>query len=88
MRAFIALAALTLATPAIGQPPSTQPPANCKAVTPYLAREQAGAYQGKGVTPKKLGQLPAGTAYMAVYRQIGGCEAPLMLSDYRNPRRR
>ena len=28
------------------------------------------------------------TTYMAVYRQIGGCEAPLTMVDYRNPKRR
>ncbi len=38
--------------------------------------------------PRKLTELPPGTAYMAVYRHIGRCEAPLTMVDYRNSRRR
>ena len=45
-------------------------------------------YQGKPLTPKKLNELPPATTYMAVLRIIGGCEAPLTLTEYRNPRRR
>lgn len=87
MAKYLVLSALVLAAPAIGQPPSALPPASCKPTTPYLAR-QNGAYQGQGLAPRKLGELPSGTAYMAVYRHIGGCEVPLTLSEYRSPRRR
>jgi hypothetical protein len=38
--------------------------------------------------PKKLTELPPATTYMAVYRHIGACEAPLTMAEYRNPRRR
>jgi hypothetical protein len=38
--------------------------------------------------PKKLTELPPATTYMAVYRHIGTCEAPLTMAEYRNPRRR
>ena len=37
------------------------------------------------LTPKKLTELPPATAFMAVYRHIGGCEAPLTMARYRNP---
>ena len=38
--------------------------------------------------PQKLTKLPPATGYMAVYRHIGGCNAPLTMVEYRNPRRR
>lgn len=60
---------------------------HCPRTRSYLA-DTAGAYRGQPLTPKKLTELPPATAYMAVYRQIGGCEAPLTMADYRNPRRR
>jgi hypothetical protein len=61
--------------------------ADCPRTTSYLA-ENSGLYSGKRLTPRKLTELPPATAYMAVYRRIGGCEAPLTMVDYRNPRRR
>ena len=38
--------------------------------------------------PQKLTELPRATTYMAVDRHIGGCNAPLTIVEYRNPRRR
>jgi hypothetical protein len=35
-----------------------------------------------------LSKLPPAQAFMAVDRRIGGCEAPLTMTDYRNPPRR
>jgi hypothetical protein len=64
--------------------PST---ANCPRTTSHLA-DASGLYRGKPLTPRKLTELPPGIAYMAVYRHIGGCEAPLTMVEYRNPRRR
>jgi hypothetical protein len=42
----------------------------------------------KPLQPQKLTELPPATPYMAVYRHIGGCNAPLTMVEYRNPRRR
>ena len=63
------------------------PNAQCPRTTAYLA-DQTGLYRGEPLTPRKLTELPPAIAYMAVYRHIGGCEAPLTMVDYRNPRRR
>ena len=60
--------------------------ADCPRTTSYLA-ESSGLYSGKPLKPRKLTELPRGTAYMAVYRHIGGCDAPLTMVDYRNPHR-
>jgi hypothetical protein len=38
--------------------------------------------------PQKLTELPPAKGFMAVYRHIGGCNAPLTMVEYRNPRRR
>jgi hypothetical protein len=61
--------------------------ASCPRTTSHLA-DTSGLYRGKPLTPRKLTELPPGIAYMAVYRHIGGCEAPLTMVEYRNPRRR
>ena len=44
--------------------------------------------RGPPLAPKKLTELPPAIGYMAVYRQIGGCEAPLTMVEYRRPQRR
>jgi hypothetical protein len=67
--------------------PLAGPNAQCPRTTAYLA-DQTGLYRGAPLTPRKLTELPPATAYMAVYRHIGDCEAPLTMVDYRNPRRR
>ena len=90
MRAFLILAALTMALPAAAAAPLTpgkETAANCPRTSIHVANE-IGAYRGKGVAPKKLNQLPPAVTYMAVYREIAGCEAPLTLSDYRKAKRR
>jgi hypothetical protein len=92
MRVFMALAVLSIsvsATAAAGPDSRAvkDPAANCPHTTSYLA-DQSGLYRGKPLTPRKLTELPPGTAYMAVFRHIGGCEAPLTMVDYRSPRRR
>jgi len=85
MRATLVLSALILATPALAEKPaaSTNPKATCQPVAPNLARDG-----DKRLMPQKLTQLPPATGYMAVYRKIGGCDAPLTLSDYRRANRR
>jgi hypothetical protein len=96
MRVLPALFALSLSVPAIaagqnvGRPSAGSAPADakqCRQTTSYLAGEP-GIYRGQPLTPRKLTELPPATTYMAVYRHIGGCEAPLTMVDYRNPRRR
>lgn len=67
--------------------PAVNPTARCPHVTSYLAG-RSGSYRAQPLRPQKLAQLPPGTAYMAVYRRIGGCEDPLTMADYRNPRQR
>ena len=84
MRVPIVLAALILSGPAVAAGPQ---PANCPRTTSYLA-DQSGMYQGKPIAPKKLTELPKATTYMAMLRRINGCEAPLTMVEYRNPRRR
>lgn len=63
------------------------PNAQCSRTTAYLA-DQSGLYRGVPLTPRKLTELPPAIGYMAVYRHVGGCEAPLTMVDYRNSRRR
>ena len=89
MRAFLVLAVLTMAAPAAAadQAPLNKDAANCPRTSSHLA-DADGIYRGKGLAPRKLNQLPPAVTYMAVYRQIGGCEVPLTLSDYRNPKQR
>jgi hypothetical protein len=60
---------------------------HCRPTRSYLA-DRNRADEGQRLRPRKLTELPPGTAYMAVFRHIGGCEAPLTMVDYRNPRRR
>ena len=62
---------------------------------PVKCRNASAQFVGRGgwapvepLRPQKLTELPPGTGYMAVYRQIGGCNAPLTMVEYRNPRRR
>ena len=60
---------------------------HCPRINSYLA-SKSGLYRGQPLKPRKLTELPPATAYMAVYRHIGGCDAPLTMADYRNPRGR
>ena len=92
MRVPAALLILTMSVPAIAAEAPTaqhwkQPGANCPRTTHYLA-DNAGVYRGPGLAPRKLTELPPATAYMAVYRVVAGCEVPLTMTEYRNPRRR
>lgn len=93
MRAFAA--AFLICVPGLAAAASIQPnhqpgpssASQCQRTTNYLAGKRGG-YRGQGLTPRKLDELPPATAYMAVYRHIDGCEAPLTMVDYRNPTRR
>jgi hypothetical protein len=86
--ALLTLSALIPATALAAGPhtPGARPASHCPRITSYFA-DRNGLYRGQPLMPKKLTELPPATAYMAVYRHIGGCEAPLTMADYRNPRR-
>jgi hypothetical protein len=60
---------------------------SCPRTTQYLAG-RTGVYRGNRLTPRKLTELPPATGYMAVYRTIDGCEAPLTVVEYRQGSRR
>ena len=87
--AIFLLSALTLppAAHAAQLPPPDVPSAKCPRTSAHAA-DSGGIYRGAPVVPRKLNQLPPATTYMAVYRHIGHCEAPLTMVEYRNPRRR
>lgn len=80
---LLAAALMVAPTPA---PYAIKASPNCPRINTYLA-ENSGAYRGKPLAPRKLGELPPATVYMAVYRRVGGCEAPLTMSAYRNTHR-
>ena len=60
---------------------------HCTPTRSYVA-ETGGIYRGQKLMPKKLTELPPGTTYMAVFRHIGGCEAPLTMVEYQRGGRR
>ena len=92
MRVPLALLALALSVPAAAGPvsvsqvkatPDTNSAPVCRHTTNYLAGESS-LYRGKPLAPRKLTELPPATTYMAVYRRIDGCEAPLTMVEYRS----
>jgi hypothetical protein len=87
--AIVLLSAMTLAPAAHAAqlPPPEAPNPKCPRTSAHVA-DSGGIYRGAPVVPRKLNQLPPATTYMAVYRHIGQCEAPLTMVEYRNPRRR
>jgi hypothetical protein len=68
-----------------GRSPAAGPQPNCPRTTNFVAREPG--EPGRPLKPQKLTELPPGIAFMAVYRHIGNCDAPLTMVEYRNPRR-
>jgi hypothetical protein len=88
-----ASAVLVTATAASSEPTPQQKAAierfkaQCPQTTSHLAHK-TGIYRGERLAPRKLTELPPAVTYMAVYRHIGGCEAPLTMVEYRNPNRR
>lgn len=83
-----AMAAPSLAAPAA---PVTTPQAPAGANCPRTVSHYAGQgslYRGGPIAPKKLSELPPAIGYMAVYRTVNGCEAPMTVVEYRTGRRR
>jgi hypothetical protein len=95
MRAVAALSAFLFCVPTAGVAASGEPThttgqrsaSQCQQTTSYLAGK-SGFYRGPELAPRKLNELPRASAYMAVYRRIDGCDAPLTMVDHWNPRRR
>jgi hypothetical protein len=54
--------------------PKAGEPASCPATSRYEASKR-----GKSLKAQKLNQLPDADLYRAVYRHIGGCEAPIIV---------
>ena len=95
LRFILALAAASLlgaaqpgppkaATPVSAVPmPVTNPYAdnNCPETPMSLARKQ-----GERLGPRKLGDLPPAQTFMAVDRRVGGCAAPMTMSEARTAR--
>ena len=80
------LAASAPAAPARDMPVVNPAPegSSCPETPMSLARKM-----GKGGAHAiPLTKLPRAQTFMAVDRRVGGCPAPLTMSDYRNPRRR
>jgi len=74
---LLAVAAFTAAP----QPSAAQAQANlpiCPRTTSYLAGTES-LYRGKSLTPRRLNELPDGNLYFTVYRQIDGCEVPVVV---------
>ena len=55
--------------------PNASAPADCPPISRYHAMRRGGP-----LAAQKLGQLPDADHYKAVYRRIGGCEAPMIVS--------
>lgn len=66
----------------IGPPPPDLTKA-CRRTSSYYAWQP-----DKRVQPRKLTELPPARGYMAVVREIGGCDAPLTVVEYRQGPRR
>lgn len=78
-----------ITAPAAAEPvkaPKAPPTTNCQRTTNHYARDGS-IYRGDRITPKKLTELPPGIGYMAVYRTVNGCEAPMTIVEYRSGRR-
>jgi hypothetical protein len=89
MRLLLLAAIAMIATPSVAGPfatarPYAKPPgaANCPRTTSHYAGKGA-MYRGNRLVPRKLTELPPAVGYMAVYRTVNGCEAPLTIVDYR-----
>jgi len=65
------------AAPAADMPainPKANQPASCPATSRYEASRR-----GKSPKAQRLTELPDADLYKAVYRRIGGCEAPIIV---------
>jgi hypothetical protein len=56
------------------RPPLLTSTADCRRTLPSYADRE-----GQPLRPHKLAELPPAHGYSAVFRQIGGCEAPIVI---------
>ena len=70
---LLLVAAVSAMSPA-SQPLQSATPTNCPRTTNYYAYRSR-----EPLKPRKLNELPPANAYAAVYRHIGGCEAPIVV---------
>ena len=82
---FLASAAILATTPAAaapsrpaGQMPVLNPDAAAPRDCPPTSRYEA-ARRGGPLTLRHLNELPGADMYKAVYRHIGGCQAPIIV---------
>jgi hypothetical protein len=89
---FLLLAAVAMFAASSGaapaKPPQAKAPdtANCQRTTSHYARDGS-IYRGDRIAPKKLTELPPAIGFMAVYRTVNGCEAPMTMVEYKTGRR-
>ena len=75
---------LVMAVTAAAAPDRTLPRASaCPTTTSYHAWKGA-----QPLTARMLTGLPSASAYMAVYRRVGRCEAPMTMVEYSTEGRR
>lgn len=68
-----AAGAVSLQDPQLAKPQQTAS-AGCRRITPYYAYRES-----RPLKPHNLNELPPAHAFSAVFRQIGGCEAPIVI---------
>jgi hypothetical protein len=65
--------AVSLEGPQLAKPAPTSTD-GCRRIIPYYAYRE-----GRPLKPHNLNELPPAHAFSAVFRQIGGCEAPIVI---------
>ncbi|MEO7240051.1 MAG: hypothetical protein ABIW16_01500 [Sphingomicrobium sp.] len=60
-----------------GEMPIVNPNGEAAAICPPTSRYEA-ARRGGPLAPHKLNQLPVADHYLSVYRQVDGCEVPVI----------
>jgi len=78
MSLLLIVLAATSAAP-VGDMPIVNPNANQPANCPATSRYEASRRRGDSLKPHKLTDLPDADMYKAVYRRIGGCQAPIVV---------
>ncbi len=89
MRLLLLAAVAMIAAPSAAEPvkvPKASIGANCQRTTSHYA-DKASKYRGDQIAPKKLTDLPPAIGFMAVYRKVNGCDAPMTMVEYSTGRR-
>ena len=81
---LFAVTLMAASLPAAAAPATASAPkGKCPRTTSYYAWQH-----DKPLAPRKLTELPPAVGYMAVYREIGRCEYPMTVVEYRRGDRR